>query len=85
MCNIYGSLIATEEYYCNFGIDPAQSESLSSGPLQIVGSDEEGEIRVIELPDHPFHVGTLYVPQLRSTQSDPHALVTAFLQSAAGQ
>jgi len=80
--DIYGSLTATEEYYCNFGINPAHIPSLNSGPLQIVGSDEEGEVRVIELPDHPFYVGTLFVPQMRSTESHPHPLVTEFLQAA---
>lgn len=82
---IYGSSQATEEYYCNFGIDPAQTSRLKSGPLQIVGSDEEGEIRVVELPDHPFFIGTLFVPQTRSTESNAHPLVTAFLQAAARQ
>lgn len=80
---IYGSCQATEEYYCNFGIDLAQLARLKCGPLQIVGSDEEGEVRVIDLPNHPFYLGTLFVPQTRSTESNPHPLVTAFLQAVA--
>jgi hypothetical protein len=43
-------------------------KTLSSGPLKVVGSDTEGEIRVVELPDHPFFVGTLYVPQISSSR-----------------
>jgi len=79
---IYDSLSATEEYYCNFGIHPAQVSKLKSGPMQVVGADAEGEVRVIELPGHPFFVGTLFVPQLRSTPADPHPLITAFLAAA---
>lgn len=78
---IYGSLRATEQYYCNFGVDPSKVAILESGPLRISGSDIEGEVRVIEDPGHPFFIGTLFVPQIRSTFEIPHPLVTAFLKS----
>jgi CTP synthase (UTP-ammonia lyase) len=83
VAQIYGSLSATEEYYCNFGVHPDKVQFLKSGPLQITGSDAEGEIRVIELPDHPFFLGTLFVPQTRSTLGHPHPLVNAFLGAVA--
>ena len=76
---IYGGLSATEHYYCNFGVNPDYIDELKQGPLNISGSDAEGEIRVIEQPDHPFFIGTLFVPQTRSTAEKPHPLVTAFL------
>lgn len=78
---IYGSLSTIEDYYCNFGVNPAHVAFLKSGPIQFVGSDDEGEVRVMELPDHRFYIGTLYVPQMRSTESTPHPLVTAFLEA----
>jgi len=83
VAQIYGSLSATEEYYCNFGVNPDKVQLLKSGPLRITGSDSEGEVRVIELPGHPFFLGTLFVPQTRSTSSQPHPLVTAFLRAVA--
>jgi len=79
VAKIYGSLSAKEEYYCNFGVDAGKAQLLSSGPLRVTGSDSEGEIRVIELPEHAFFVGTLYVPQARLIQAAPHPLVNAFL------
>jgi len=57
---IYGSLSAKEQYYCNFGVNPDYAHLLKQGPLNISGSDAEGEVRVIEHPDHPFFIGTLY-------------------------
>lgn len=39
---------------------------------------------MIELPGHPFFMGTLFVPQTRSTPQKPHPLVTAFLRAVAG-
>ena len=83
VAEIYGSTSAREEYYCNFGVDPGKVELLASSGLRISGSDSEGEVRVIELPEHPFYLGTLFVPQTRSTERQPHPLVTAFVQAVA--
>jgi len=79
---IYGGLSAKERYYCNFGVNPDCIDELKQGPLKVSGSDAEGEIRVIEHPDHPFFIGTLFVPQMRSIPERPHPLVTAFLLAA---
>jgi CTP synthase (UTP-ammonia lyase) len=79
---IYGSLAAKEEYYCNFGFNPEYVAILKRGPLTISGADLEGEVRVIEHPSHRFFIGTLFVPQSRSTAAAPHPLVSAFLQAA---
>lgn len=78
---IYGAASATERYYCNFGVNSDHAELLRSGPLRVTGSDSEGEVRVIELPDHPFFIGTLFVPQSLSTPRTPHPLVSAFLRA----
>ena len=83
VAQIYGSTSAREEYYCNFGVDPGKVKLLASCRLRISGSDSEGEARVIELPGHPFYLGTLFVPQTRSTKRQPHPLVTAFVRAVA--
>jgi CTP synthase (UTP-ammonia lyase) len=85
VADLYDSLSATEEYYCNFGVNPDKMPLLMSSALRSTGADAEGELRVIELPDHPFFLGTLFVPQARSTSINPHPLVTAFLKAAAGR
>lgn len=79
----YGATSAVERYYCNFGVNPECVAQLKQGPLRIVGHDVEGEIRVVELPGHPFFVGTLFLPQARSSPGNPHPLVTAFVRAAA--
>jgi len=84
VAQIYGGTSATEQYYCNFGVNPDHVSLLKSGALMITGSDIEGEIRVIELPGHSFFLGTLFVPQTRSTAERPHPLVTAFLRAVNG-
>lgn len=83
IAGIYGGLSATENYYCNFGVNPDYVHVLRRGPLNISGADLEGEARVIEHPGHPFFIGTLFVPQSRSTPKLPHPIITAFLQAVA--
>ena len=82
VAQIYDAVSATEQYYCNFGVNPKIVPLLESGELKITGSDDEGEIRVVELPNHPFFIGTLFVPQTRSTSENPHPLITEFLRAA---
>ena len=81
VAGIYGATSAREHYYCNFGVNPEYVPLLKQRPLHVSGSDVEGEVRVIEYPGHPFFIGTLFVPQQRSTPRRPHPLVTAFLKT----
>ena len=83
VAKIYQSTSVTENYYCNFGVAPKHESRLSSDSgISVTGSDTEGKIRVIELNDHPFFIGTLFVPQMRSTSDNPHPLVTEFVRQA---
>ncbi len=83
LARAYGATTAEEGYYCNFGVNPDFVSVLRSGPLKITASDAEGEVRAVELPDQPFYVGTLFIPQTRSTPENPHLLVSTFLRAAA--
>ena len=82
---VYGATKAKESYYCNFAVNPEYLEAIQKGPISITGSDAEGEVRVVEYPDHPFFIATLFVPQTQSTPDAPHPLVTAFLKAVEGQ
>ncbi len=81
VADIYGATSAQEHYYCNFGVNPDYVPLLKRGPLRVSGSDAEGEVRVVEHSDHPFFIGTLFVPQQRSTSQRAHHLVTAFMKA----
>lgn len=78
----YGTASVSERYYCNFGLNPEKERALVAAGLEITGRDQTGEARIIELAEHPFFVGTLFVPQVASSPATPHPLITAFLQSA---
>jgi CTP synthase (UTP-ammonia lyase) len=79
---IYGTTRVSEEYYCNFGLNPEHQQKLHEGGLHIVGCDANGEARILTVPQHPFFLATLFVPQLTSTIARPHPLIVAFLRAA---
>lgn len=81
---LQGSLSAVESYFCSFGVNPGFRAQLENGPMQFSGKDDEGDMRLLELPDHPFFFGTLYVPQAKSTLEHPHPVITGFLRAVAG-
>lgn len=78
----YGTTSISERYYCNFGVNPDFVDQLETAGFVVSGLDDNRECRVMELPQHPFYVGTLYVPQAKSRPNQPHPLVNAFLRAA---
>jgi CTP synthase (UTP-ammonia lyase) len=82
VASIYAEPAVTEDFACNYGLNPAYQERLASGDLQPAGYDAEGDLRLVELRGHPFFVATLFLPQLRSWPGRPHPLIAAFLAAA---
>ena len=78
----YATNSAEEAYYCNFGLNPEYRDVLSKAGLAVSGEDQDGEARIVELPGHPFFIGTLFVPQMRSTKERVHPVIRAFLEAA---
>ena len=81
MAGVYGRSSSQEEYLCNFGVNPNFVDILEVGGLKVVGSDVEGAVRAVELAEHPFFAGTLFLPQHSSTAASPHPLVSAFIKT----
>ncbi len=71
---------ATEDFYCNFGLAPEHASTLTQAGLTISGKDSNGEARIVEVPEHPFFMGTLFVPQSRSKPDAPHPLILEFVR-----
>jgi len=80
---LYGSTDATEDYYCNYGVNHDYRLRLEAHGLRVSGVGGEGEIRIVEIPDHPFFVATLFLPQARSTAARPHPLLVGYAAAVA--
>jgi CTP synthase (UTP-ammonia lyase) len=77
----YNQKEISENYYCNFGINPQFRNELNHPSLLISGVDQDDDIRIIEIPESKFFVATLFVPQTNSTIEVPHPLVHEFLKA----
>src|SRR5207302_7610498 len=78
----YGKMTVTEQFACNYGLNPAYRERLNAGRLHVAGLDPAGEVRIVELGAHRFFLATLFLPQVSSGPGRPHPLITAYLQAA---
>lgn len=74
----YGVAESVEDYYCNYGVNPEFVPLLESSGLVVAARDRAGDVRVVEVPGHPFFLGTLFLPQTRSTRESPHPILSAF-------
>ncbi len=72
----------TEEYHCNYGLNAAYRERLEAGGMKVTGVDEAGDVRIVELEEHPFFVATLFQPELSAYRGVPHPMVRAFAEAA---
>ena len=78
---LYGVLESTEEYYCNYGVNPDYQTQLDQRGLRATGVGDEGEARIVEIPRHRFFLATLFLPQARSAPGKPHPLLAGFAEA----
>jgi CTP synthase (UTP-ammonia lyase) len=77
----YGTSEAREGYHCSYGLNPTFRQALLSGPLRVSAEDDAGEVRAVELEDHPFFVATLFQPERAALEDRVPPLVLAFARS----
>lgn len=78
----YNKIEVEERYNCNFGLNPNYQKLIDENGFKVVGTDEKGEARILELPRNNFFVATLFQPQLSSLFTNPHKLIIAYLTCA---
>lgn len=67
---------------CSYGLSPEVQHIAGEHGMRVPATDATGEVRAIERVDHPFFVGTLYQPQLRSGPGAPHPIFVGLLDAA---
>ena len=69
---------STERFFCRYGLNREYVDVLVDHGLVVSGRDDLGDARVVELPDHPFLVASLFQPELSSDATWVHPLISAF-------
>jgi CTP synthase (UTP-ammonia lyase) len=81
LAQAYGVSSIVEGYHCNYGVSSDFREALVDGPLRIDAVDDAGDVRGIELDDHPFFVATLFQHERAALQGRLPPAVRAFAQA----
>ena len=77
----YGAAEAIEGYRCRYGLNPEFQAALVSGPLRATAGDGTGDVRAVELDNHPFYVATLFQPERAALKGWLPLLVAAFVKA----
>ncbi|TDD84651.1 hypothetical protein E1293_12705 [Actinomadura darangshiensis] len=80
---IMGTRRSIERFNCAFGPNPAYVDVLRRNGLRFTGHDDEGQVRIAELPGHPFYFATLFQPELAGDGTRPHPVIAAFTAACA--
>lgn len=79
---VYAADCVVEDFFCNYGLNPAYRPAIEQAGLHVTGLDDEAGAVIVELNDHPFFIATLFCFQTRSRAGRPHPLTAAFVARA---
>ena len=80
----YASVDIDEGYRCRYGINPTFADALLEGDLIPSAHDSAGDLRAVELLDHPFFVATLFQPERAALKGVTPPLALALLKACRG-
>ncbi len=81
--DLYGADTVQERHRHRYEVNPNYHDRLQDAGLVLSGLSPDGRlVEYIELPDHPFYVGTQAHPEFRSRLERPHPLYGGFLDAA---
>ncbi len=81
----YGRLDIEEGYRCRYGINPEFADALLEREMIPSGHDAAGDLRAVELLDHPFFVATLFQPERAALKGITPPLAIALLKACQEQ
>ncbi|RWA27580.1 hypothetical protein DJ028_13420 [Pseudomonas veronii] len=81
IADAYGTRDIHEGYRCRYGINPDFASALLDGALIPCGHDSAGDLRAVELLDHPFFVATLFQPERAALRGVTPPLAIALLKA----
>ncbi|MEU3573112.1 hypothetical protein AB0E96_32510 [Kitasatospora sp. NPDC036755] len=79
---VLGATRTLERYHCAYGPDPAYLDRLTAHGLRFSGADGSGDLRILELPGHPFFLASLFQPELSGDGTRAHPMIRALAGAA---
>jgi CTP synthase len=83
---LYGKQKISERHRHRYEYNNFYRKDLEKAGMVVAGTSPDGKlVEIIELPNHPFFVGTQFHPELKSRPLDPHPLFMGFIAAASKQ
>jgi len=79
---IYHADQIMEMFNCSYSLNEDYRTKFEESNLNCVGNNQDGDARIIEIPEHKFFLAMLFQPQLSSNESSPHPVIVSFLKAA---
>ncbi|MFI6941903.1 gamma-glutamyl-gamma-aminobutyrate hydrolase family protein [Streptomyces sp. NPDC050418] len=79
---LLGAETSFERYHCSYALREEYVDTLTAHGLRFSGTDEAGDVRVVELPDHPFFLASLFQPELAGDGTRAHPVIQGFAAAA---
>ncbi len=81
---LYAQPVIYERHRHRYEINNRYRRDLEEAGMRLSGlSPDESLVEIIELPEHPFFIGSQFHPEFRSRPDDPHPLFVGFIAAAA--
>lgn len=80
---VYGKQYISERHRHRWEFNNNFLEAFEKAGMKATGRNPKtGLVEVVEIPEHPYFIGTQYHPELKSTVENPHPLFVGFIQAA---
>ncbi len=80
---LYDEELIYERHRHRYEVNNKYRKDLEDAGMLLAGlSPDEQLVEIIEIPDHPFFVGSQFHPEFKSRPDDPHPLFRGFIEAA---
>ncbi|MFZ0492178.1 MAG: CTP synthase [Acidimicrobiia bacterium] len=81
--SLYGEELIYERHRHRYEVNNRYRKDLEEAGLRLSGtSPNDALVEIVELPSHPYFIGTQFHPEFRSRPDDPHPLFLGLVRAA---
>lgn len=83
VASVYGTTHIAERHRHRYEFNNDYLDAFEKNGMVPAGKNPEtGLVEIMEIPEHPFYIGTQFHPEYKSTVENPHPLFVAFVKAA---